>query len=74
MQRLILVTLALGLLVDMLIDIVVPDRVMNVIFVVVLLFIGYKEPLGNERQYKPGAPWLMTLALRQIRGCPSMCS
>jgi len=48
MQRLILVTLALGLLVNMLIDIVVPDRVMNVIFVVVvLLFISYKEHSGE---------------------------
>jgi len=47
MQSLILVTLAPGLLVDMLIDIVVPDRVMNVIFVVVLLFIGYKEHSGE---------------------------
>lgn len=47
MQRLILVALALGLMVDMLIDIVVPDRVMNVIFVVVLLFIGCKEHSGE---------------------------
>jgi hypothetical protein len=38
----ILVSLALGLLVDMLIDIAVPDRVMNVIFVVVasLVLVG----------------------------------